>query len=351
MKGRVGIAVAVIMAAMITAMDDASAQMVASHVTTQSAAKPDPNVTGSKIAPVMEASGKPVARVNGGVLTDRDLLHEMLTIFPYATQHSGFPKDLEPLIRRGALQIIIFEELVYQEAKRRGMAIAPTKLAKAQTEFRKRFPSPQAYQDFLKTEVNGSETAMREKIRRSLLIEQLLDQEVTVPARVTTAQAHMRYQNNSAQYEHGEILRIQSISIIPPNETKAVLDEAKKRAEEAFKQAKQATNYRDFGLLAEKLSDDDFHVNMGDHKNQEASALPPPIVQAAGNMKPGDVSDLIKLGNYYTIVRLEARTPAGTTPFAEVKDKLQSDMQKEKTQKLRSALAQKLRKNAKIETL
>ena len=68
-------------------------------------------------------------------------------------------------------------------------------------------------------------------------------------------------------------------------------------------------------------------------------------------MKPGDVSDLIQLGDYYTIFRLESRVPAGVTPFAEVKPKLQSDMQKEKTEQLRSALDQKLRKNAKIETL
>jgi parvulin-like peptidyl-prolyl isomerase len=90
---------------------------------------------------------------------------------------------------------------------------------------------------------------------------------------------------------------------------------------------------------------------MGDHKKQEASALPPPLVQAASKMKPGDVSDLIQLGNYYTIFRLEARTPAGTTPFAEVQAKLQADMQKKNTEQFRSALAQKLRKNAKIETL
>ena len=68
-------------------------------------------------------------------------------------------------------------------------------------------------------------------------------------------------------------------------------------------------------------------------------------------MKIGDVSDLIDLGGNYTIVRLEARTPAGTTPFSEVKSQLQSDMQKEKTEQLRSAFGQKLRQNAKVETL
>jgi parvulin-like peptidyl-prolyl isomerase len=90
---------------------------------------------------------------------------------------------------------------------------------------------------------------------------------------------------------------------------------------------------------------------MGDHKPADASKLPPPIVQAAAKMKPGEVSDLIQFDNNYTIFRLEARTPAGTTPFTEVKTKLQSETRQEKTEQLRSALAQNLSKNAKIEKL
>src|SRR6266702_8399970 len=50
---------------------------------------------------------KPVARVNGAVLSEVDLLREMYAIFPYAQQHNGFPKDLEPEIRKGALDMII----------------------------------------------------------------------------------------------------------------------------------------------------------------------------------------------------------------------------------------------------
>ncbi len=64
-----------------------------------------------------------MARVNGAVLTDRDLLREMYAIFPYAKQHNGFPKAQEAAIRQGALEMIIFEELVYQEAVRRKLTI------------------------------------------------------------------------------------------------------------------------------------------------------------------------------------------------------------------------------------
>ena len=320
-----------------------------------SQAKPSANTTHDFAVPAItrsvSTSWKPVARVNGTVLVERDLVREMYTIFPYARQHNGFPKQLEPEIRRGALQMIIFDELVYQEAQRRNMAISPARLAQAEAEFRKQFPNPSAYRQFLLTEVNGSQARMREKIRRALLIEKLLKQEVDDPAHVTSAQARVQYDKNAAQSKHEALLHIQSISIIPPNQTAAVLKEASQRAAEAAKQAQTAKTYREFGLLAERLSEDDFHVNMGDHKPTEASKLPPPVVQLANKMKIGEVSGLLQLGNNYTIFRLEARVPAGTTPFSEVRAKLQSDMQKQKAEQLRSVFADKLRKNAKIEAL
>jgi len=90
----------------------ASAQ-VASHAPTAIT-----NTASAQTSP-LQVSDKPVARVNGAVLTDRDVLREMYTIFPYAQQHNGFPKAQEATIRQGALEMIIFEELVYQEAERR----------------------------------------------------------------------------------------------------------------------------------------------------------------------------------------------------------------------------------------
>ena len=95
---------------------------------------------------VAAGTGKTVARVNGAGLTDRDLVREMFAIFPYAKQHNGFPEKLEPQIRKGALDMIIFEELVYQEAKRRNMTIPAERLTREEREFRKQFPSPKVYQ-------------------------------------------------------------------------------------------------------------------------------------------------------------------------------------------------------------
>ena len=297
------------------------------------------------------ATVKPVVRVNAAVLTEADVVRQMYTIFPYASQHGGFPKAMEADIRKGAIEMIVFEELLYQEARRMKIPIAPGRLNRAEAEFRKQLGSS-AYEQFLRTECQGSKQVLREKIRRSLLIEKMLNTEVEQKSVITAVEAKAYYDKNPKQFEKPDSLRIQTISIIPPGNGGADVDkEARKRAEEAFKLARATKNYQDFGLLAEKISDDDWRVNMGDRNFVAASTLPPPVVKAAAAMKPGEVSDLIQLGNAYTIFRLVEHTPAVKTPFAAVKAKLQSDLQKQKRAELRASLNRKLRKNAKVEML
>jgi parvulin-like peptidyl-prolyl isomerase len=300
----------------------------------------------------LQVSDKAVARVNGTVLTDRDLLREMYTIFPYARQHNGFPKALEPEIRRGALEMIIFEELVYQEAKRRQLRISPARLARAEGEFRRQFPSEDVYEQFLRIEANGSQQVMRRKIRRSLLIEAVIKRDVEARAVVSTAEARAYYDKNPKRFEHGGRFSIQTISVIPPqNASPEVQQEARNRAEEALRRAKATKSYREFGLLAERISDDDWRVNMGDRKQVDRAQLPPPLVLAALKMKPGEVSDLIQLGPNYTLFRLNGHTPAGKAAFTAVKAQIVSELQKTRTEELRADLHKRLRKNAKVEVL
>jgi parvulin-like peptidyl-prolyl isomerase len=290
--------------------------------------------------------------VNGAALTDRDLMREIETIFPYAKIHNGIPKDMEPEMRRGALEMIIFEELLYQDAVRQKRTVSPERMKHAETEFRKQFASEQEFNQVMQNEVKGSKQLMREKIRRSLLIEDMLKTEVRDKARVSAAGALAYYKANPKKFARPELFSIQTISIIPPESANAeIAQEARKKADNALKQAKATKTYQEFGLLAEKVSEDDWHVNMGDRKGVERDKLPPPVVKAALAMKAGQVSDLIQLGPNYTLFRLNAHTPAGIAPFAEVKAKLMTDLQKQRTEQLRAELDKKLRKTAKIEVL
>lgn len=329
----------------------AGSAQVASHAPT--GAKAGLNTKAEVSVPGGQGLDQPVARVNDAVLTQRDLLREMYAMFPYARQHGGgMPKSMEPQMRAGALDMIIFDELVYQEAVRRKLSIPAATITKAEASFRKQFLSPDKFKEYLRFECQGSTRVLRQRIRRSLSIEALLKAEVSNKSVVSLAEARKFYDQNPKQFEHGESFALQTISIIPPAQGGAdVQKEARKRAEDALRQAKVTKSYREFGLLAEKVSDDDWHVNMGDRKNVDAAQLPPPLVETARKMKPGEVSDLLQFGANYTLFRLNGRTPAGKVKFDEVKAKLQADLQKSKADQLRADLNKRLRRNANVEAL
>ena len=305
-----------------------------------------------KTAPVLEPTGKAVVRVNGSILTDRDLLREMYAIFPYAKQHNGtFPQAMEPDIRRGALKMIEFEELVYQEALRRKMTVPPARLNQAEAQFSHQFHTPEQYEMYLMSECQGQRKVLRAKIRRSLLIEEILKGEVTNRAVASLAATRTYFQQHQEKFRIPESFSIQTISIVPPKSDAEQMKQGRKKADNALIQARATQTYEQFGMLAEQISEDDYRVVMGDHRLVEGSRLPPQILNAVQKMKVGEISDVIQVENVYTIVRLNKHLPAGLQKFADIKDSLRLYLQKQNVERLRAGLNTRLQKTARIEEL
>ena len=169
---------------------------------------------------------------------------------------------------------------------------------------------------------------------------------------VTPAEVRAYYNQNLADYKHPETYLIQTISVfLPEKATDAQVKEGRKRAEEECKKAKAAKTAEQFGLLAEKVSDDDYRVMLGQHKPIDVKEMAPQVLKTLQAMKPGDVSDVVEVGNILTIMRLNAHEMPGAQKFEEVSSKLTNDLRQKKTNQVRSALDQKLRKGAKIEVL
>ncbi len=331
---------------LLTALAAAGAQ-VASHAPTVFSQAP-----AQASATSLPTSNKPIVKVNGSILTEADLVREEYAIFPYARQHNGLPKDLAPQIRDGAMKMIVFEELVYQEALRRKMTVPAAKMQQAEVEFRRQFASPEEFNALLQSEFQGSHQLLQEKIRRSLLIESFLKTEVENKSVVSQAQVKAYYDETPVRFQHPESFTFQTISVLPPpNATAEQLKEGHTRAEQALRQAKATKTAEEFGMLAEKISDDDYRVMMGQHKPIPVDQLAPQVLKALLGMHPGDVSDVIQMEQAYTIVRLGVHTAAGETKFADVQAPLQKELQQSKTNEIRAALDKKLRQNAKIEQM
>jgi parvulin-like peptidyl-prolyl isomerase len=298
-------------------------------------------------------TGKTVARVNGTALTDHDLLREMMSIFPYARQHGGkFPASMESDIRRGALDMLEFEELVYQESMRRGFKVSSARLDVAMKAFREQFHSNDEFRTYLKGESGGSTLKLREKIRRSLMIEDLLQSEVTRKAAISDAEVKGCYQKNFARFYSGESVSIQTISLlIPDGATTQQEATVRKHAEDVLRQAKNSKGYEEFGMLAEKNSEDDWRVMMGDHRFVQRDQMPPEVAKVAFTLKSGDISELIRAENSWCIVRVNGHQDPHQGTYEQVRESLKKEMVTSKVDTLRRTLHQQLRKKAKVEEL
>jgi parvulin-like peptidyl-prolyl isomerase len=298
-------------------------------------------------------TGKPVVRINGTVLSDRDLVREMMTIFPYARQHGGkFPQSMEADIRRGALDMIEFDELVYQEAVRRNFKVSSARLDLGIRAFREQFSSPEEYQAYLKAECNGLTSSLRSKIRRSMMIEDLLQVEVVRKATVGEEDVKSFYQKNPSRFYSPESISVQTISLlIPEHATTQQESSVRKRAEDALRQARATKGYEDFGILAEKISEDDWRVMMGDHNFITREQMPPEAAQVAFALKTGQISELIRAENSWCILRVNGHHDAQQATYEQVRASLKKELEATKVETLRRTLHQQLRKTAKVEEL
>jgi hypothetical protein len=189
----------------------------------------------------------------------------------------------------------------------------------------------------------------------------LLKAEVTNKSTITVDEARAFYLKNPERFKLPELYTLQTITIMPPRPadprqtpvppTPQQLKQMQVRAQDALRQAQETKSYEEFGMLAEKISEDDYRVMMGSHKALAPEQLPPEIVQAASKLQPGQISGLIQAEGAYTIIRLNAHSAPRTQKFEEVNKTLHDQMQKQKLDNLRHELDARLRKNAKIEQL
>jgi parvulin-like peptidyl-prolyl isomerase len=103
-------------------------------------------------------------------------------------------------------------------------------------------------------------------------------------------------------------------------------------------------------VLAEKFSEDDWRVMMGDHKFVHRMNAPPELA-GAFSMKAGTTSNIIESPNGFVIIRLNKHTPQKQLTFAEVQSSIRASLEKERTKERSKLFYEGLRAKAKIEVM
>lgn len=277
-----------------------------------------------------------VARVNGTELTKKDLEAEVDRLIPRITFHKNVPEEKRKFYYERALEELVNKELQYQDAVARGIKPEKEKVDAQMQRMRDRFKSEDDYKAALDKE-GLTQEKLRLMVERDLLIQAVTAKTVTEPSQISDSDLKSFYDKNSARFKQPEGVKLKLIS---------VKDE--KKAQDILARIKSGD---DFGTLAYTMSEDSYRVKSGDIGYMHKGRMLPEIEAAAFRLKKGEVSDIIKAGDFFFIVRLEDKKPEQQMSFDEVRGKLEKELEQERNRELMEKWIAALRAKAKIEVM
>lgn len=277
-----------------------------------------------------------VAKVNGTVLTKKDLEAEVDRLIPRITFHRSVSPEKRSMYYDRALEELINRELQYQDALANGMKPDKEKIDSQMERIRNRFKSPEEYKAALERE-GITEDIIRAQIGKEMLVQELFAKKVTDAAEISEANLKDYYEKNTSRFKIPESVRLRLISTKQETKAKDILGKIR--------------NGEDFGTLAYTMSEDDYRVKSGDIGYMHKGRMLPEIEEVAFKLKVGDVSDAFLAGNMWYVVRLEDRKPETQLSFDEVRDKLKQELQAERARELKEKWITDLRSKGKIEVL
>jgi parvulin-like peptidyl-prolyl isomerase len=277
-----------------------------------------------------------VAKVNGTVLTQKNLDTELDRLIPQITFHRNVSPEKRKYYYGKALEEIITKELQYQDALAREMKPDKAKVEAQIERFKKRFKTKEAYKAALDKE-GLTEDQLRAGIEKEMLIQSAIAKTINEPAQMREAELKEYYEKNVSKFKQPEAIRLRLISTKDEKKVRDILAKLK--------------DGDDFGELAYNMSEDDYRVKSGDIGYVHKGRMLPEIEDAASKLKVGELSEPIKAENRWYIVKVEDRKPEHQMSFEEVKGKLKKELEAERAAELKKKWIEGLKAKAKIEVL
>jgi peptidyl-prolyl cis-trans isomerase D len=150
----------------------------------------------------------------------------------------------------------------------------------------------------------------------------------------------MKYQQDIQQYQVPNRVHAQHILFMTVGKPDAVVDEIRKQAEDALKQAKKGAK---FDELAKKYSEDQGTKEKGGDLGWIVQGQTvPEFEKAAFSLQPGTISDLVKTQYGFHIIKVLEKETAHTKPFDEVKESIRAPLMLTKADDEASKVADQL---------
>lgn len=290
----------------------------------------------------------PVAVVNGVTLRSDRLDAAVSTLLPLESFHQNVGADKVAQLRKKALVQIVDEELQYQDSVKRGVTVKEAAVDAALAEAVARYKSRKALTEAL-VRAGATTADLRRELRRRLVIQKGLDQQVSARCGVTRAEAARFFEEHPERFLEPERLHVHAMTFgVDPSSGAAGWSAARALADEVRTQLLKGAPFEE---LARKHSTDPTGAKGGDMGLVHRGSLSPGFEAVTSSLAPGDPSAIVETIYGYHIVRVTEVLPPRARSFADVAARLQQDLSEERCATTQAAWTAGLRAAATIEYL
>lgn len=287
-------------------------------------------------APVVAMQGEIIeqvlVKVNGDIITKTDLEARQIAalrergVNPQVINNDAQLQqqllEVTPVILVNAID----ELLLVQLGKEKGYTVSDDMFNKWLTNLRQEqnLQDDAKFQAALKQE--GWTTAdLRKNFEKNVMLQRVQQDEIGAKLQITEEEARQYYLSHKDEFVEPATVTLREIFIEIPTAVQggqagvnvAQDDEAQKEAEAVHK---RVTSGEDFGTVAAEVSDSGSKANGGLIGPFNMADVSDALRKQIETMKPGDITQPLRSGKGYQILKLEALKGAAAQPFDSVRD-------------------------------
>lgn len=289
---------------------------------------------------------KPAATVNGKAISRAQFDRQMNGVRQRLLQSGHLLSDVELRdVKTRVLESLIDRELLFQESQKKGYKGDAKAVDEQVAQFKKRFETPEAYQQALKS-MNLTENSIRDELLKNSAIDQLVQDRFAKGITVSDDETKAFYTERHDLFERPERIHARHILVsVKPDASAEDKKAARKKIDDLKARIKKG---EDFAAVAGSNSDCPSKERGGDLGFFARGQMVKPFEDAAFSLAPGAVSDVVETDFGYHLIQVIEKKPQETVPYEEVRPTINEHLQKQKMQQKVEEFLTQAKKDAKI---
>lgn len=246
--------------------------------------------------------------VNNEVITRQELIDRILSV-EKRMQAQGVAVPPRAQLQSQLLERMIVEKAEIQMAKEQGIKVDDVMLDRAIVRIaeQNKLTMPQFRVQLDREGIPYAE--FREQIRGEMMTQRIREREVDSKLQISDSEVDNYLLAEAAAGPQTQEVDVAQILVrVPENPSPEQLAQRRKRAEEAYQQVRSGG---DFAKIAAAYSDGADAMTGGDLGWRSPDRLPQLFSEAVKNLKPGELSPIIRSGNGFHILKLVDRRSTG----------------------------------------